>query len=147
MTMITSRANTDYRIVVDIKAPPGRVFAVLRAVERWPEWTSTMTSVQRTDNRPFVVGSRVRVRQPKLLPAIWQVTELDEPRKFTWVTRSPGVAVTGEHLVEADGTGSRVKLSLNFSGFLGPLVSRFYCSLNQRYLAIEAEGLRKRCEG
>src|SRR5450755_2973896 len=33
MTMITSRANTDYRIVVDIKAPPGRVFAVLRAVE------------------------------------------------------------------------------------------------------------------
>jgi hypothetical protein len=87
------------------------------------------------------------VRQPKLLPAIWQVTELDEPRKFTWVTRSPGVAVTGEHLVEADGTGSRVKLSLNFSGFLGPLVSRFYCSLNQRYLAIEAEGLRKRCEG
>jgi uncharacterized protein YndB with AHSA1/START domain len=96
--MITSRANTDYRIVVDIKAPPGRVFAVLRAVERWPEWTSTMTSVQRTDNRPFVVGSRVRVRQPKLLPAIWQATELDEPRKFTWVTRSPGVAVTGEHL-------------------------------------------------
>jgi hypothetical protein len=106
-----------------------------------------VTSVQRTDNRPFVVGSRVRVRQPKLLPAIWQVTELDEPRKLTWVTRSPGVAVTGEHLVEADGTGSRVTLSLNFSGFLGPLVSRFYCSLNQRYLAIEAEELRKRCEG
>jgi uncharacterized protein YndB with AHSA1/START domain len=145
--MITSRTNTDYRIVVDIKATPGRVFAVLCAVERWPEWTSTMTSVERMDRGPFGVGSRARVRQPKLLPAVWQVTELNEPRNFTWVTRSTGVTVAGEHLVEANGTGSRVTLSLKFSGLFAPLASRFYGSLNRRYLATEAEGLRKRCEG
>jgi hypothetical protein len=144
--MIPSKTNSDYRVAVDIKAAPGRVFAVLCAVERWPEWTSTVTSVKRTDRGTFTVGSRARVWQPRLLPAVWQVTELDEPRNFTWVTRSPGVAVTGEHLVEADGTGSRVTLSLKFSGLLGPLVSRFYGNLNQRYLATEAEGLRKRCE-
>jgi hypothetical protein len=81
------------------------------------------------------------------MPAVWQVTELEERRNFTWVTRSPGVEVKGEHLVEGNGAGSRVTLSLQFSGLLGPLMARLYRNLNQRYLATEAEGLRKRCEG
>jgi uncharacterized protein YndB with AHSA1/START domain len=144
---MTSRSTTDFSIVVDIKASPDRVLPVLYDVERWPEWTSTMTSVRRMDAGPFAVGSRARVRQPKLLPAVWQVTELDERRSFTWVTRSPGVQIRAGHLVEVDGAGSRVTLSLEFSGLLGPLVARLYRSLNERYLATEAEGLRKRCEG
>jgi hypothetical protein len=57
------------------------VFAVLHDVERWPEWT--MTAVKKMDDGPLVVGSKVRVRQPKLLPAVWLVTELDENRAFT----------------------------------------------------------------
>ena len=138
---------TDFSFVVDIKAPADRVLAVLCDVERWPEWTSTMTSVRRMDDGPFAVGSRARVRQPKLLPAVWQVTELDGRRSFTWVTRSPGVQIEAGHLVEADGAGSRVTLTLEFSGLLGPLVARLYRSLNQRYLATEARGLRERCEG
>ena len=110
---------THFSIVVDIKAPPDRVVEVLCDVERWPEWTSTMTSVRRMDDGSLAVGSRARIRQPRLLPAVWQLTELDE-RSFTWVTRSPGVQITGEHLVEANGAGSRVTLSLQFSGLLGP---------------------------
>jgi hypothetical protein len=105
-----------------------------------------MTSVRRMDHGPFAVGSRARVRQPKLLPAVWQVTELDEGRSFTWVTRSPGLQIEAGHLVEADGAGSRVTLSVQFSGLLGPLVARLYRSLNELYLATEAKGLRERCE-
>jgi hypothetical protein len=86
------------------------------------------------------------VRQPKLLPAVWKVTELDKKGSFTWTTRSPGVQIKAGHLVEAEGAGSRVTLSLHFSGLLGSLVARVYRGLNQRYLATEAEGLRKRCE-
>jgi uncharacterized membrane protein len=138
---------THLSIVVDIKAPPDRVLAVLCDVERWPEWTSTMTSVRRMDDGSLAVGSRARVRQPRLLPTVWQVTELDERRSFTWVTRSPGVQIEAGHLVEADGAGSRVTLSLQFSGLLGSLVARLYRSLNKRYLATEAKGLRERCEG
>ena len=136
---------TDYSVVVDINAAPEHVLGVLCDVARWPEWTASVTSVRRLEDGPFRVGSRAHVRQPKLLPAVWQVTELDQ-QNFTWVTRSPGVKIKAGHLVEAKGAGSKVTLSLQFSGFLGKLVARLYRNLTERYLATEAEGLRRRCE-
>ncbi len=140
------RATTEFKIVVDINAPPDRVFEVMSDVERWPEWNSAVTSVRIMEDGPFAVGSKAHVRQPKLLPAVWQVTEIDAPRSFVWTTRSPGVKLEAGHWVEADGAGSRVTLALRFSGLLGPLASRIYRGLSQRSIATEAEGLRKRCE-
>lgn len=137
---------TNFSVGVDIQASPADVVAVLFDVERWPEWTPTVTSVRRLDEGALAVGSRVRIRQPKLLPAVWEVTELDAGSGFNWVTRSPGLKLRAEHFVETVGTGSRVTLSFRFSGHLGPLVARFYGALSQRYMATEAEGLRRRCE-
>jgi uncharacterized membrane protein len=137
---------TSFSAVVHIEAPPDEVVAVLFDVERWPEWTSTMTRVRRLDQGPLAVGSRAEVRQPKLPPALWQVTELDAQRGFEWETRGFGLKLEAGHLVEQDMTGSRVTLSLRFSGLLASLVARFFGSLCRRYIAIEAEGLRKRCE-
>lgn len=113
-------------------------------IERWPEWTPTVTRIQRLDSGPLAVGSRARIRQPKLPPATWQVSDLQPGRSFTWITRSPGVCVAGEHGVEPTARGSRVMLSLRFSGVLGPLVARLTRGLNQRYLALEAQGLTER---
>ncbi len=93
------------------------------------------------------IGSRARIRQPKLLPAVWRVTELEEGRAFTWVTRSPGVRVKARHHVEPTTHGARATLSLDFSGPLAPLVARLTRGLNERYLALEAEGLKARSEG
>jgi hypothetical protein len=137
---------TGFSVAVNINATPQRVLAVLCDVERWPEWTPTVTHVQRLDRGPFAVGSSARVLQPKLRPAVWQVTELDESRSFTWVTRAPGVRMTASHLVEAQGEGSRAALSFAISGVLGPIVSRLYRGLIQQYVATEASGLKRRSE-
>lgn len=138
----------DFRIAVDIQAPPDRVWAVMRDIERWPEWTPTVTSIRPLGTGPLAVGSRALIRQPKLPPARWQVTDLDEgKRSFTWVNRGPGIRVTARHWVEAHGAGSRATLSLQLSGLLGPLVARLTRGLNERYLALEAKGLRERSEG
>ena len=135
---------TDFSVTADIAAPPERVWAVIADVERWPEWTPTVTRLERLDRGPLAVGSRARIRQPKLLPAVWQVTEIVDGRTFTWVTRSPGVRVTATHGVEPIATGTRARLSLRFSGLFGPLVARLTRGLNQRYLALEANGLSER---
>ena len=138
----------DFEIAVDIHAQPDRVWAILMDVERWPQWTPTVTSAERLDAGPLILGSRTHIGQPKLRPAVWQVTELDEASGiFTWTARSPGVLVTARHLVEATATGSRATLSVAFSGLLGPLMARLLRKLNQQYVTTEAQSLKKRCEG
>ena len=133
-------------IIFDVKASPDQVFAVLCDVDRWPEWTSTMSSVRRIENGPLSVGSRAQVRQPGLRPAIWQVTEMEPGRSFSWATRSVGVRVTGGHVVEETAAGSRVTLSIEFTGPLGPLISRLFRKRNEQYLTTEAKGLKIRSE-
>ena len=135
---------TDFSIAIEIPAPTDRVWAVMSDVERWPEWTPTVTSIERLDQGPLVVGSRARIRQPRLPPATWRVTELVPGRSFTWVTHSPGVLVIAHHGVESAGDGTRAVLSLRFSGLLGPLVARMTRGLNERYLGMEANGLKAR---
>ena len=131
---------------IDIQAPPDRVWDAIHNIEHWSEWTPTIISIRRLNAGPLAVGSRAIVRQPKLLPARWQVTEIEEGRSFAWITRGPGVRVTARHCVEGGANGSRVTLSLDFSGPLGRLCARLTRGLNERYLALEARGLKKRAE-
>ena len=118
----------------------------MRNVEYWSEWTPTIISIRLLDPGPLAVGTRAIVRQPKLLPARWQVVELEEGRSFSWIMRVPGVRVTARHSVEGAANGSLVTLSLEFSGPLGPFCARLTRGLNERYLALEAWGLKKRAE-
>ena len=131
---------------VYIDAPPQKVFAVLCDVERWPEWTPTMTSVRRLDSGPFAIGSSAQVRQPKLRLNVWRVTELQDGRNFTWTTHSPGLRMTAGHLIEPKGDGSRVELTFELSGLIAPVVSRLYGGLIGRYITTESQGLKKRSE-
>jgi hypothetical protein len=131
---------------VDIDAASEKVFAILCDVERWPDWTSTMISVRRVESGAFAVGSTARVRQPRLRPAVWLVTQFEHNRNFTWDTRSPGLRMTAGHSIEPHGTGTRVVLSFELSGFIAPLVSRLYGGLIERYINTESQGLKKRSE-
>src|SRR6185369_5786539 len=92
---------------VDIAAPPERVWQVMVDVERWPEWTRSANSVRRLDRGAFTIGSRARISQPKLLPAVWTVTQLNEGRSFTWAAGGPGFRVSGTHAVESIESGTR----------------------------------------
>jgi carbon monoxide dehydrogenase subunit G len=131
---------------VNIDAAPEKVFAILCDVERWPDWTSTMISVRRAESGAIAVGSTARVRQPRLRPAVWQVTQFEDNRNFTWTTRSPGLRMTAGHSIEPRGTGTRVALSFELSGFIAPLVSRLYGGLIERYINTESQALKKRSE-
>ena len=138
-----------YTKSIEIAAPPGRVWAVMTDVERWPEWTPSMTSVTRLDDGPLVVGSRARVKQPKLSSALFTVTDVTDTaarRSFTWRMSAPGVRGVATHVVEPAGAGARATLSVEFAGPLGGLVARLYGGLTERYLALEAEGLKRRAE-
>jgi Polyketide cyclase / dehydrase and lipid transport len=132
---------------VDIAAPPAEVFAVYADVERWPEWTPTVTSVERLDSGPLRLGARARIRQPRLPTTVWEVTEYVDGVRFTWVARAPGAITIGTHEVAAGPAGSAATASIEQRGPLGSLIGLLTRRLTARYLEQETQGLRARCEG
>ena len=133
-------------VTIDIDAPPERVWAVMVDVEAWPEWTASVSEAKRLDTGHFDVGSRVRLRQPRLPVAIWTVEDIEPGRSFTWTSGLPGFRSTGRHLVERRRDGSRVTLELEQRGVVGELVGRFIAGLVDRYVNLEAVGLKRRSE-
>lgn len=93
-------------------------------VTGWPQILPTFTSVQRCADSPAVtgVGARYEVRQPGLRAAVYEVTEWEPGRSFTWVARSTGVVTTARHAVAAIPTGAKVTLDLEWSGVLAPVL-------------------------
>jgi len=139
--------KSDFSISVEIAARPERVWSVMRDVERWHEWTASVTSVKLLDPGPLHVGSRARIKQPKFPPALWRATEIDEGRSFTWVSIGPALRVTGRHSVQAHPGGALATLSLRYEGLLGKLLARMTRGITERYIGMEAAGLKKRSEG
>ncbi len=134
------------RLSIEIAAPAERVWGVMRDVARWHEWTSTVLGIRCLDGRPLELGGRVHIRQPKLLPSVWTVIAYEEGREFAWMNRHPGFTVTERYRVDAAASGSRATLSIELTGWLGPLVAWVTYRLNVRYLGIELAGLKQRSE-
>ena len=135
-----------FRHAVTIAASPARVWAVVTDVERWPERIPTVDTVERLEPGPLRVGSRTRLRQPRLPEAVWTVTELDEGTSFTWQSRSPGITINAGHHVEPQDGGSRLELSVAVTGPLssiGWLVTR---SLTRMYVETEAASIKQAAE-
>lgn len=137
---------TRFSITVDIAAPPEVVWEVMFDVERWSEWTPSVRSIRRLDPGPFGVGSRVLIRQPSFPPARWVATAVDPGRSFTWKSGLPGLWVHARHSVIAIEGGARATLALDYSGLAGGMMTRLTRGITERYLALEADGLKRRSE-
>jgi len=134
-----------YSRSIEIDASADRVWAVMSDVEKWHEWTPSVTKVTLSGSGPLAVGRRATIRQPKFPPALWKVTEIDPGRGFTWVSTAPFVRVVARHSVEPlSPTRTRATLSLQYFGLLGGVLARVTKGITLRYLDMEAEGLKAR---
>ncbi len=129
-----------------IEASIHRVWSVLTDVERWPEWTASVTLIEALNARPLGLGSRIRIHQPRLRPAIWVVTTWNPERSFVWESASPGFTLIGSHDLKACDGGCEVTLGLRFSGWLGGVVGLLKGRLAEGYVRCEAEGLKGRSQ-
>jgi uncharacterized membrane protein len=132
---------------IDIDAPQQRVWDVLSDLEAWPQRIETVDVVELLTPAPVGEGSRVRLKQPKLPEGTWEVTVWDAPSYFEFRQQSGGVTNVAGHRVEGLEEGrSRLTLTLEIRGLLVPAVALFYKGLTNRYMTIEAQGLKRAAE-
>ena len=93
--------------VIQINAPIEAVWAVTADVERWPEWTPTMESVERIDEETFDVGSAAYIKQPGLPGSKWVVTEMKQGKHFTWESNVRGLHLKATHELSSRDSAKR----------------------------------------
>ena len=131
---------------VEISSGADKVWALTIDVERWPELTSTITSVERLDEGPLRVGSTARIVQPKQPPRVWTVTRLDPLRRFEWHTRARSVTMTGIHLIDTVAGGCRNTLVLELTGLGSGLLGRLAKRPLAAALRTENDGFKRAAE-
>jgi uncharacterized membrane protein len=132
---------------IEIAAPASLVWEVFTEVERWPEWTASVTSLVALDGPGLAVDKRFAIKQPGMQKLVWKVTEIEPGSSWTWVQRSPGVLVSARHDVIAQpGDRTLVRQHLDQRGVLGALVGRLMVKKTRRFLELEAQGLKARSE-
>jgi uncharacterized membrane protein len=132
---------------IDIDARQQRVWDVLSDLEAWPQRIETVDVVELLTPTPVGEGSRVRLKQPKLPEGTWEVTVWDAPSYFEFRQQSGGVTNVAGHRVEALEEGrSRLTLTLEMRGLLVPIVALFWKGLTNRYMTIEAQGMKRAAE-
>ena len=132
---------------IDIDAQQERVWEVLSDLEAWPRRIETVDVVELLTPAPMSKGSRVRLKQPKLPEGTWDITVWDAPSYFEWRQKSGGITSVAGHRVETlDEGGSRLTLSLDMRGPLIPVIGLFYKGLTNRYMIIEAQGMKRAAE-
>jgi uncharacterized membrane protein len=139
--------DMELRRTTTTSADIARTWAVLTDITTWPRWTKSMTSVERLDDGPLHVGSRARVKQPRMPMLTWQVDEIRNEQIFTWSAPSPGVRTTGVHRIvgNPDGT-TRIELEIQQRGPLAGIVGWLTGARTRRYLEWEVAGLKAASE-
>ncbi len=128
---------------VHINAPPERVWRVMADVERWPEFAPQFKTIKWKDQGPLTLGKTATVTPKGFFGAPWTVVEYTEGRSFTWdANMLPGVHLSGGHVVEAEGDGTRVTLSLKASGPMWMLLAPALARIFRRNVQQEGEGMK-----
>jgi uncharacterized membrane protein len=132
---------------VAIEAPAAVVWDVFSDVERWPEWTTSVTRLVALDGPGLVVGKRFEIKQPRMPKLVWDVTDVTPGEAWTWVQRSPGgVTVARHEVIPESDRRTRVQQQLDQRGPVGAMVGLVMRGMTKRYLELEAAGLKARSE-
>lgn len=131
----------------EIDAPASLVWDVFTDVERWPEWTASVTRLVALDGPGLAVGKRFEIRQPKLPTLVWEVTDVTPGVSWTWAQRSAGCSTLAHHTLTPIGDGhTLVRQALDQQGLAGAIVGRLMRRTTRRYLEMEAQCLKGRSE-
>jgi len=131
---------------LDINAAPDRVYSIISDVEKWPEITKSVNSVQLLTPGPLAVGSEARISQPKFGTRVWRVTAVEPGKSFTWETSGGGARMVATHAVTPRDGGSTLALIMDSTGLAVTLFGWMMVGTGRRFMEMEAAGVKRRAE-
>lgn len=129
-----------------INASINEVYNVLINIEKWKDWTESINEISYISNPRFEIGNKVLIKQPKLFPAIWTITEITKNKSFAWQTKTLGVSITAIHNLSTTAEVTRVENKLIYKGMLAYFMFTLSSKLSEEYLTMEINGLKNVCE-
>lgn len=140
--------NTCYMIVErTIDAPSERVWSLLADLDHWDEILPTMQDVSRAKGSgPRGVGASYAVRAQGLPRTVYEVTEWNPGKGFTWVASSPGVRTTATHAVRAQGDQTHLALGIEWTGALAFVARLLLEKKSRRMVELEADTFARLAE-
>lgn len=134
-----------HEVTTTIDAPTDLVWRAVSDVEKWSDWTPTVTEIRVHGGGELRQRSVATVRQPKQPAREWTVTELTD-HSFTWTSKGPGLRFSADHTVTEKDGGTSVELTFSIAGPLAP-VARLLAGKAIRWAVdTEAASLKKWCE-
>lgn len=134
-----------YKACVVINRPLSQVWRVLSALEEWPQWTPTMTSVRRLSGEG--TGAVYEVSQPGLPKSQLTVTEWIDGKSFTWAASEKPSSMVAEHVLTGiNENHTDVTLTISMTGPMVALVWAIWGRKIRRFVDIEAASLKSRVE-
>lgn len=143
--------SRDVRAEVEIDAPPERVFDILTDLDRYAEWNPFTPHVESSLQVGDPVHLHVRLGTgTRLSHRVEYVTAHERPYRLCW-----GASIGARFLVRADrcqtltaleGGGTRYLCSDRITGWLTPIVIRFFGESMRRGFEDCALALKKRAE-
>jgi uncharacterized membrane protein len=141
-----------HEVTTTIDAPADLVWRAVSDVEKWSEWTPTVTEIRVHGGGELHRRSVATVRQPKQPAREWTVTELTD-RSFTWTSKGPGLRFSADHTVRtvkregaAGGGATTVELTFSIAGPLAPVAWLLAGKAIRWAVDTEAAFLKKWCE-
>ena len=131
---------------IEIATNQSQIWNILIDFEKWPKWSDSFSSLQRLDDGPVGVGSRIRIKQPRLVPGNWTITEWNPENNFAWISKGGGATSLANHWIETDGDVCTFHQSMKISGFIGRPTAFLLRAIIRRYMDMEATGLKNRSE-
>ncbi len=126
--------------------PPELVWRILTDVEHWRDWTPTVIEIKPLGGTRLGRGARYRVLQPKLRPAIYEVTEYVPDQRFTWEQKLAGGALVADHRITSRDGATEVELSFTSQGLLANIVATLFSKMIAQCVATEATSLKTYCD-
>ncbi|MBO3742678.1 SRPBCC family protein [Actinoplanes flavus] len=133
-----------YEEITHIDAPVELIWSLTTRIDDWPAFLPTVQRLERLDAGELRVGSSARLKQPGQTSAVWTVTRLEPMREFTWETHRTFLRLTGRHLLEPVGAGTRMTLVLETAGRAAGVASTVFGGMMRSSLRRESTGFARR---